>query len=82
MEVKGIIYSEPESHKVIALADKDFSNCTETRRSLGCCLLTIGGFLVDWFMSKHLHYQIAQWKQNSKSLRHMLTVVSFANFIG
>ena len=54
MEVKGILYVEPESRKVVALADADFGNCAETRRSVGCCLLTIGRFLVDWFMSKHL----------------------------
>ena len=54
MEMKGILYIEPESFKVIALADTDFGNCIETRRSVGCCLLTIGGCLVDWSMSKHL----------------------------
>ena len=54
MKVKGILYKEPESFKVISLCDTDYGNCHETRRSVGCCLFTIGCMLVGWHMSKHL----------------------------
>jgi len=32
----------------------DYGNCTETRRSVGCTIITIGGCLADWSMAKHL----------------------------
>ena len=54
IEAKVILYAEPESHEIVALADADFGNCAETRRSAGCRLLTIDSCLVDWSMSKHL----------------------------
>ena len=54
MKVKGILHVEPESRNVIALADTDFGNFIETKRSVGCCLLAIRGCLVDWSMSQHL----------------------------
>ena len=54
INVKGILYVEPESYKVITFADNDFGNFTETRQSVGCCLLTIRGCLVDWSMVKHI----------------------------
>ena len=53
MELKGITYLEPESFQVIALADTDFANCRETRRSVGCSIITVGGCVVDWWMAKH-----------------------------
>ena len=34
MDVKGILYIEPESYRVCGLADTDFGNCKETRRSV------------------------------------------------
>ena len=36
VKVKRVLCVEPESCKVIGLADADFSNCVETRRSVGC----------------------------------------------
>ena len=33
IELKGILYLEPESYRVSGLADTDFANCKETRRS-------------------------------------------------
>lgn len=45
---------EPESCKAIGLADMDFGNCVDTRRSVGCCLLITLGFLVYWSVSKYL----------------------------
>ena len=54
MEVKGILYLEPESYRMACLADTDYGNCPETRRSVGCSLFTMGCMLVGWHMSKHL----------------------------
>ena len=54
MKVKGILYLEPESYQMACLADTDYKNCPETRRSVGCSLLTMGCMLVGWHMSKHL----------------------------
>ena len=54
MKVKDILCVEPESCKVIGLADTHFGSCIKTRRSLVCSLPTIGVFLVDWCVSKHL----------------------------
>lgn len=53
MDFKGVYYLEPTSYKTISLADTDYGNCKETRRSVGCSLITIGGCLVDWWMAKH-----------------------------
>ena len=53
MGTRGIIYWEPESMKLIAVSDTDFANCLETRRSVGCNIITIGGCLVDYAMAKH-----------------------------
>ena len=30
-----------------------FANCLETRRSVGCHFVTVGGCLVDYSMTKH-----------------------------
>ena len=53
MTIRGVIYWEPESMKLIAVSDTDFANCLETRRSVGCYFITIGGCLVDYAMAKH-----------------------------
>ena len=53
MKVKVIFHVEPESCKVIGLANAHFGNCVETRKIVGFCLLTIGFCLVDRSMSKH-----------------------------
>ena len=45
--------SNPESFQVIVLADTDFVNCRETRRSVGCSIITVSGCVVDWWMAKH-----------------------------
>ena len=54
MELKGILYVEPESFRLACLADTDYGNCPETRRSVGCSIFTMGCMLVGWHMSKHL----------------------------
>ena len=53
MDLKGIKYVEPECLQVWALADTDYGNCRETRRSVGCIILTVGACIVDWWMAKH-----------------------------
>ena len=53
MFLKGIVYVEPERFQTGSLADTDYGNCTETRRSVGCSLITVGGCIVDWWMAKH-----------------------------
>ena len=53
LKLKGLMYVEPETFKVIALADTDFGNCKETRRSVGCNIITIGGCIVDYSTAKH-----------------------------
>ena len=53
LKLKGLMYVEPETFKVIALADTDFGNCKETRRSVGCNSITIGGCIVDYSTVKH-----------------------------
>ena len=45
MKLKGVTYMEPESFQVIALADTDFANYRETRRSVGCSIITVGDVL-------------------------------------
>ena len=39
--------------KIIPVSDTDFTNCLETRRSVGCHFITVGGCLVDYSMTKH-----------------------------
>jgi len=53
MATRGVIYWEPDSMKLIAVSDTDFANCMETRRSVGCYFITIGGYLVDYAMAEH-----------------------------
>jgi len=53
MKLKGMFYLEPDSLQVAALADTDFANCKETRRSVGCSVITVGGCIVDYWMAKH-----------------------------
>ncbi len=81
MKMKGILYVEPESFKVIALADTDFGNCTETRRSVGCCLLTIGCCLVDWSMSKHLTLSDSTTEAEYKELAKLAKSCKFLQML-
>ena len=53
MKFKGIILVEPELFQTVSLADTDYANYTETRRSVGYSIITIGGCIVDWWMAKH-----------------------------
>ena len=53
MELRGFLYVEPESFKTLSLADTDYGNFKETRRSVGCSIITVGECLNDWRMAKH-----------------------------
>ena len=53
MSMPGIMYLEPECFKTASLCDTDYGNCKETRKSVGCSIITIGGCIVDWWMAKH-----------------------------
>ena len=53
MKLPGITYWEPEDMKLIVVSDTDFANCLETRRSVGCHFVTLGGCLVSYSMAKH-----------------------------
>jgi len=53
MKIRGVTYCEPDSMKIVAVSDTDFANCLETRRSVGCHFITVGGCLVDYSMTKH-----------------------------
>ena len=48
MKLPGMIYKTPESMRVISCEDTDFANCTETRRSVGLDVQTVGCTLVGW----------------------------------
>ena len=61
MELKGIRFVEPERFQSWSLADTDYANCKETRRSVGCSFITIGG----WRSTKQS--QSVPVKQNIKN---------------
>lgn len=48
MKLPGMIYKKPDELRVISCEDTDFDNCTETGRSVGSDVQTIGGTLVGW----------------------------------
>jgi len=48
MKLPGMIYKKPNELRVVSCEDTDFANCTETRRSVGSDVQTIGGTLVGW----------------------------------
>ena len=68
MELKGIYYVEPECFKTVSLADTDYTNCKETRHSVGCSFITIRGCLVDWWMAKYQTVSVSSCKAEYKEL--------------
>ena len=81
MKVKIILHVEPESCKVIGLADLDFGNFIETRRSVGCFLLTIGNCLVDWSISKHLILRCSSSEAGYKELEKLAKSCKFLHIL-
>ena len=54
VELKGLMYVQPESFRMSSLADTDYGNCPETRRSVGCSIFTMGCCIIGWHMAKHV----------------------------
>ena len=77
----GILYVEPESFRVISFADTDYGNCTETRRSVGCTIITIGGCLTDWSMAKHLTLSDSSCEAEYKELAKCAKGVKFTQML-
>jgi len=73
----GILYVEPETFRVISFADTDYGNCTETHRSVGCTIITIGGCLADWSMAKHLALSDSSCEAEYKELAKCAKGVNF-----
>ena len=92
MKIKGLLYVEPESFRVCGLADTDYGNCKETRRSVGCTLVTIGGCLVDWQMAKHAtlsdstteaeYKELAKLAKDMKFIQMLLTELKLVELPG
>ena len=53
MDLKGIVRLGPELFRACGLADTYFGNHMDTKRRISHILITIGGCLVDWHMTKH-----------------------------
>ena len=77
MEVKGICFVEPWCFKTVSLADTDYANCKETRRSVGCSFITIGGCLIDWWMAKHQTVSVSPCEAEYKELAKCAKGIKF-----
>ena len=81
MKVRGITYYAPDSFQTLSLADTDYGNCKETRRSVGCSLITVGGCLVDWWMSKHQTVSDSSCEAEYKELAKCAKGVKFVHML-
>ena len=81
MELKGIRFVEPECFRTVSLADTDYANCKETRRSVGCSFLTIGGCMIDWWMAKHQTVSVSSCEAEYKELAKCAKGVMFVHNI-
>ncbi|MGB2452939.1 MAG: reverse transcriptase domain-containing protein, partial [Candidatus Poseidoniaceae archaeon] len=81
MNLKGIYYLEPSFFNTVSLADTDYGNCRETRRSVGCSLITIGGCLVDWWMAKHHSVSDSSCEAEYKELAKCAKGVKFVQMM-
>ena len=81
MELKGIRHVQLECFKTVLLADIDYANCKETRHSVGCSFITIGGCLVDWWMVKHQTVSVSSCKAEYKELAKCAKGVMFIHNI-
>ena len=79
-ELKGIRYL-PDTFQTVSLADTDYGNCKETRCSVGCSLITVGGCLVDWWMAKHCTVSDSSCEAEYKELAKCAKGVKFAQNI-
>ena len=81
MKVKGIIYFEPESMRLIGLADTDFGNCPETRKSVGCYIITVGLTVVDYSIAKHDTLSDSTTEAEYKELAKLAKGMKFISMI-
>ena len=81
MKLKGIMYLEPETFQVLALADTDFANCKETRRSVGCSVISVGGCIVDWWVAKHHTVSDSSCEAEYKELAKCAKGVKFVQML-
>ena len=54
VKLNGLMYVLPKSFRVASLADTDYRNCPQTRRSVGCSSFTLGRCIIGWHMAKHV----------------------------
>ena len=80
-ELKGIRYLQPDTFQTISLANTDYGNCKETRRSVVCSLVTVGGCLVDWWMAKHCTVSDSSCEAEYKELAKCAKGVKFVQNI-
>ena len=81
MDLRSIIYFEPMSFKTDSLADTDNGNFTETRRSVGCSIITVGRFVVDWWIAKHHTVSDSSCKAEYKELAKFAKGVKFVHML-
>ena len=77
--LKVILCLEPESYRVCGLADIDFGNFKHSRRSVECALITIGGFLVNWHVTKNETLSDRNNKAENEELSKLAKHVIFFN---
>ena len=81
MVLKGIRFLELEYFKTVSLANMDYKNCKETRRSVECSFITIGGCLVDWWMAKYQTVSVSSCETEYKELAKCAKGVMFIHNI-
>ena len=60
-----------------SLCDTDYVNCTDSRQSVGCTILTMDGFIVDWSMAKHMTVSDILCQEKYKELAKCAKYVKF-----
>ena len=81
MKLKGIKYVQPESFQMLSLVDTDYGNCKETRRSVGCSIITVIGCIVEWWMAKHHTVSNSSCEAEYKELAKCAKGVKFVHSI-
>ena len=81
MELKGIHFVESECFKTVSLADTDYANCKETRHSVGCSFIAIGGCLINWWMAKYQTASVSSCEAEYKELAKCAKSIKFVHNI-
>ena len=53
MELRGFIYVEPDSLKSVSLDDTDYGDGKETQPDVWSSIITVGGYINDWWLAKY-----------------------------